>query len=82
MKDTASSGNRDFYFSPRSCPVGAGYGESYQTVVKDIVTLPDIKLIAELAERRQIARGEAYWLDTPYFNNGYMVRCVRPTAGF
>jgi hypothetical protein len=79
MKNTASSGNRDFYFSPVPVLSSAGYGESYQTVVKDIVTLPDIKLIAELAGKdARIARGEAYWLDTPYFNNGYMVRCVMP----
>lgn len=79
MKDTATSGNRDFYFSPVPVLSARGYGESYQTVTKDIVTLPDIKLIAELAEKgTKTARSEAYWLETPYFNNGYMVRCVMP----
>lgn len=79
LKDTAASGSRDFYFSPVPILASRGYSESYQTVTRDTVTLPDIGLITELAQDGvKLDRSEAYWLETPYFNNGYMVRCVMP----
>lgn len=78
-KGTASSGSRDFYFSPVPLLASRGYEDAYQTVVLDTVTLPDIDLIARLAEENtSITLEEAYWLETPYFNNSYMTRCVMP----
>jgi hypothetical protein len=79
LKKTASSGNRDFYFSPFPSLASSGYNEAYQTVVRDTVTLPDIDLISSLAESgADITLDEAYWLETPYFNNTYLARCVMP----
>jgi hypothetical protein len=79
LKNTASSGNRDFYFSPFPALASSGYYEAYQTVLRDTVTLPDIDLIASLSESgADVTLDEAYWLETPYFNNAYMARCVMP----
>ncbi|NLA86576.1 MAG: hypothetical protein GX847_04695, partial [Clostridiales bacterium] len=80
-KGAAVSGNRDFYFSPVPTLASRGYDEAYQTVTQDMVALPDIDLISDLsADGTAIFLSEAYWLDTPYFNNGYMVRCVVPNG--
>ena len=78
-KGMAASGNRDFYFSPVPSLASRGYEEAYQTVTQDIVTLPDIDFISRLAvSGADITQKEAYWLETPYFNNGDMARCVIP----
>jgi hypothetical protein len=80
-KRSAASGDRDFYFSPVPSLASRGYAEAYQAVTLDLVTLPDIDVISGIsADGGNIALNEAYWLETPYFNNGYMVRCVMPDS--
>ena len=41
----------------------------------DTVRLPDIGLMASLA-RAGLDTGDPCWMDTPYFNNGSMVRIL------
>jgi hypothetical protein len=78
-KNMATSGGNDFYFSPIPILAGNGTDSAYRLLLRDEAALPDAALISDLAKRgAAIALPDAYWLDTPYFNNGYMVRCVLP----
>lgn len=78
-KGSATSGSRDFYCTQIPSLSARGYALAYQTKVSDLVTLPDIRMISELAAQgADISMRGAYWLRTPYFNNGCMVRCVFP----
>jgi hypothetical protein len=79
LKETATAGSRDFYFSAVPSLSARGSGEAYQAVVQDSVTLPDIDLVAGMASKGSAhALEDVYWLETPYFNNGTMTRCVMP----
>lgn len=76
-KHKASSGYLDFYCSHIASLAARGYESAYRIMTEDIVTLPDIDLISRLASDGHIITcGKDYWLETPYFNNNYMVRYV------
>jgi hypothetical protein len=78
-KSEATSGNSDFYFSQVPSLAARGYAEAYQKACTDDVMIPDIALVSSLAQSgKTVAVGGAYWLDTPYFNNGFMTRVVMP----
>ena len=41
----------------------------------DLVRLPDIHLLAELSRRKLLEPGPC-WMETPYYNNGSMLRTL------
>jgi hypothetical protein len=78
-KNAATSGDGEFYFSHVPVLASRGHASAYQKLLDDGVTLPDTGLVTDLTLRgAPIALRNPYWLDTPYYNNGYMVRCVMP----
>jgi hypothetical protein len=78
-KESATSGSKDFFCSHIPILAARGYRQAYQITVSDRVTLPGIDLISQMAQNgADISEPGMYWLETPYFNNGYMVRCVYP----
>lgn len=75
--ELADSGDRDFYTFHIPLLAARGYDRAYKTYVTDTVTLPDIDLIYRLAdEGHSIKLDTGYWLETPYYNNGNMVRYI------
>lgn len=78
-KGEATSGDGEFYFSHVPVLASRGHASSYQKLLYDDVALPDAALVTDLTLRgAPVTLREPYWLDTPYYNNGYMVRCVMP----
>ncbi len=78
-KTRAETGTLDFGCSHLAEYVGVGYERAYQCETRDMVSLPDAALIMRLSrEGYGLADSESYWLTTPYFENGSMVRCVYP----
>ncbi len=78
-KHLATSGNRDFFCSHLAEVSAINHSQAYQYTEYDLVSLPGIEDIASLAAvGRSISLNTRYWLDTPYYNNSNMVRCVYP----
>ena len=75
----ASAGSRDFTCSHLLWDVGQNTADAWQTGIQDRVVLPDAELMEELSDRGyRLTASERYWLMTPYFGNGSMVRAVYP----
>lgn len=80
-KALAQSGYNDFYafhvprYSDRATEIS--YSRSY----RDTVRLPDIALLAGLS-RSGLLSPNPCWMDTPYYNNGSMLRTLGPDGYF
>lgn len=71
----ATAGNLDFACSHIAVLAARGYERAYRTAVDDVVTLPDIDLVAQLAAEGYNVAGN-YWLETPYCRTVNLVRYV------
>lgn len=75
----AQSGERDFICTHLPPLADGGYDRAIGAQAADRVFLPDIRTISSLARRGfRIGKNIAYWLDTPYYKNGSMLRCAFP----
>lgn len=80
-KALAQSGYNDFYafhvprYSDRAMDIS--YSRSYS----DTVRLPDLSLLAGLS-RVGLLSPNPCWMDTPYYNNGSMLRTLDPDGYF
>lgn len=74
-KASATVGFRDFFCISYPTLASANYDDAYGSICTDLVTVPSIELITELAQQDfPILLDQDYWLETPYFNNGVQVR--------
>lgn len=75
----AQSGESDFNCTHLPLLADRGYDRAIGSQAADRVSLPDIRSISSLGRRGfRIRKDVAYWLDTPYYKNGSMLRCVFP----
>lgn len=77
-RDKAESGDRDFFWTHIPSQVAFGSADAYTVRVLDKVFLPDVDEFSELIYKNDIEKhpSQAYWLETPYYNNSSMVRVV------
>lgn len=79
FRDCATFGDRDFYCEHIAALSIMDYDRAYGLFSTDAVALPSIAQISAMALAGEtVASDSAYWLETPYYNNGNMVRCVFP----
>lgn len=52
------------------------YDRAYQVELSDVVTLPDIDLVAQLARDGRDVAGTSYWLEAPYCRTDNLARYV------
>ena len=80
-KALAQSGYNDFYafHVPRYSDRAADL--SYARSCRDAVRLPDISLLAGLSRSGRLTPAPC-WMDTPYYNNGSMLRILGPDGYF
>ena len=71
----ATSGFNDFFAFHVPAYSNRGMEEAVAMYCTDAVRLPDIGLMAALS-RAGLLSGAPCWMDTPYFNNGSMVRIL------
>lgn len=75
----AKSGESDFNCTHLPSLADRGYDRAIGSQAADRVFLPDIRSISSLGRRGfSIRKDIAYWLDTPYYRNRSMLRCVFP----
>lgn len=74
-KDLSESGDRDFYCFHTPAYASRGADRAYSARSNDTVSLPDISMVSGLNGAGYDISGN-YWLETPYFGNGSMVRYV------
>lgn len=74
-RELAASGFNDFFAFHVPAYSDRGMEEAVAMDCTDTVRLPDIGLMASLA-RTGLRSGAPCWMDTPYFNNGSMVRIL------
>jgi hypothetical protein len=80
-KGRAERGDRDFYATHVPSLSARGFDTAYRRRVTDMVALPDIQAVAAASDggaATALGGGPAYWLCSPYYNNGQMARCVFP----
>ena len=73
--DRAEAGDRDLYTFHIPRYAARGMDRAYREYITDRVRLPDTAMMAELLPRH-INIGGGFWLETPYFLNGQMMRYV------
>ena len=74
-RSPADSGFNDFFAFHVPAYSDRGMEEAVAMDCTDAVRLPDIGLMASLS-RAGLLSGPPCWMDTPYFNNGSMVRIL------
>lgn len=74
-RSLADSGFNDFFAFHVPAYSDRGMEEAVAMDCTDAVRLPDIGLMASLS-RAGLLSGPPCWMDTPYFNNGSMVRIL------
>lgn len=74
-KAQATSGYNDFFAFHVPAYSDRGMETSLAETASDAVRLPDIHLLAALS-RRGLLDPNPCWMETPYYNNGIMVRCL------
>ena len=74
-RSPADSGFNDFFAFHVPAYSDRGIEEAVAMDCTDAVRLPDIGLMASLS-RAGLLSGPPCWMDTPYFNNGSMVRIL------
>lgn len=74
-RELADSGFNDFFAFHVPAYSDRGMEEAVAMDCTDTVRLPDIGLMASLS-RAGLLSGSPCWMDTPYFNNGSMVRIL------
>ncbi|WP_294535192.1 DUF6273 domain-containing protein [uncultured Pseudoflavonifractor sp.] len=74
-RSLAGSGFNDFFAFHVPAYSDRGMEEAVAMDCTDAVRLPDIGLMASLS-RAGLLSGPPCWMDTPYFNNGSMVRIL------
>lgn len=80
-KAQATSGYNDFFAFHVPKYSDRGMETSLAETTSDAVRLPDIRLLADLS-RRGLLDPTPCWMETPYYNNGIMVRCLGPDGYF
>lgn len=71
----AVSGYNDFFAFHVPAWSDRGMADAIALNVTDTVRLPDIALLADISRAGRL-RGETCWMETPYYNNGSMVRIL------
>lgn len=79
--DQADSGHNDFFAFHIPAYSDRGAADAWAHTLTDTVSLPDITLLAELSRENRLA-GPACWMETPYYNNGCMVRVLWTDGSF
>lgn len=74
----AAGGASDFYCMHIPSLAANGYEKAVFGKADDLVYLPDIAMISSLSESQEIGGRNSYWLETPYYSNGSMLRAVFP----
>lgn len=74
-KALATSGYNDFFAFHVPAYSDRGIDDAVAETVSDAVRLPDIRLLAELS-RHGLLNPAPCWMETPYYNNGSMVRTL------
>lgn len=74
-KTLADTGYNDFFAFHVPAYSDRGMDIAYSRSSLDLAFLPDIRLLAELS-RRGVLSGDPCWMDTPYYNNGSMLRIL------
>ncbi|MGI5928464.1 DUF6273 domain-containing protein [Pseudoflavonifractor sp.] len=74
-RELADSGFNDFFAFHVPAYSDRGMEEAVAMDCTDTVRLPDIGLMSSLS-RAGLLSGSPCWMDTPYFNNGSMVRIL------
>jgi hypothetical protein len=70
-------GDQEIFWSHVPVLSDRDYDNSYAVNVHDIVTLPNLKQIADMSRNgMKIKKSMPYWLDTPYYSNDSMLRIV------
>ena len=77
-EEHAVGGTSDFYCMHIPSLAANGYGKAIYGTADDLVYLPDIAMISSLSKEQGIAAQSSYWLETPYYSNGSMLRVVFP----
>lgn len=80
-KALATSGYNDFLAFHVPAYSDRGMEDAVAETAADAVRLPDIRLLAELS-RRGLLAPDPCWMETPYYNNGSMVRTLGPDGYF
>ena len=80
-RSLADSGFNDFFAFHVPAYSDRGMEEAVAMDCTDAVRLPDIGLMASLS-RAGLLSGPPCWMDTPYFNNGSMVRILGADGDF
>jgi len=79
LKET---GEQEHFWSHVPVLSDRDYDNSYAALVHDIVTLPNLRQIADMSRNGiKIKKTIPYWLDTPYYSNDSMLRIVE-TDGY
>ena len=74
LKET---GEQEHFWSHVPVLSDRDYDNSYAVLVRDIVTLPNLRQIADMSRNGiKIKKTIPYWLDTPYYSNDSMLRIV------
>jgi len=74
-RESAEVGERDFYCTAYPTLAGEGFDDAYGVYLTDLVTLPSIKQISDMAkEGMKVDLNENYWLQTCYFSDTEKVR--------
>jgi len=74
LKET---GEQEIFWSHVPVLSDRDYDNSYAVLVRDIVTLPNLRQIADMSRNGiKIKKAMPYWLDTPYYSNDSMLRIV------
>lgn len=79
--DRADSGWNDFFAFHVPAYSDRGAADAWGETLTDTVGLPDITLLAQLSRENRLS-GPACWMETPYYNNGSMVRTLAPGGYF
>ena len=77
----ANSGRNDFFAFHIPAYSDRGAADAWAHTLTDTVSLPDITLLAELSRENRLT-GPACWMETPYYNNGCMVRVLWTDGSF
>lgn len=76
LRAEAEQGDLEFACSHIPVLCSRGYERAYKTVTTDLVTLPDVDLVAAHSGDGTFFNGSDFWLETPYCPSAGLVRYV------
>ena len=76
LRAEAEQGDLEFACSHIPILCSRGYQRAYKIVTTDLVTLPDVDLVAAHAGDSTLFHGSDFWLETPYCPSTGLVRYV------